>query len=180
MTTLDKMPTSENIIEKIFHFRGAKVMLDSDLASLYEVETKQLKRQVRRNASRFPEDFMFELNAEELKVLRSQFGTLKRGMHSKYGIIAFTEQGVAMLSSILNSEKAIQVNIEIIRIFSKIRFQITENRSLKDDIERIKNRLDNHDQNLEILFRYLDELTSTTTVQEPQPRQRIGFKPDII
>jgi hypothetical protein len=120
MTTLEKMPTSENIIEKIFHFRGVKVMLDSDLASLYEVETKQLKRQVRRNASRFPEDFMFELNEEELKVLRSQFGTLKRGMHSKYGIIAFTEQGVAMLSSILNSEKAIQVNIEIIRIFTKI------------------------------------------------------------
>jgi cell division protein FtsL len=180
MITIDKIPTIENIIEKIFHFRGVKVMLDTDLASLYEVETKQLKRQVRRNASRFPEDFMFELNDEELKALRSQFGTLKRGMHSKYGIIAFTEQGVAMLSSILNSEKAIQVNIEIIRIFTKIRSQITENRSLKEDIERIKNRLDSHDQNLEILFKYLDELTSTPTVQEPQPRQRIGFKPDII
>jgi cell division protein FtsL len=124
MTTLDKMPTSENIIEKIFHFRGVKVMLDNDLASLYEVETKQMKRQVKRNASRFPEDFMFELNEEELKVLRSQFGTLKRGMHSKYGIMAFTEQGLAMLSSILNSEKAIQVNIQIIRIFTKIRSQI--------------------------------------------------------
>jgi len=179
MQELSKIPTQENIIEKIFHFRGLKVMIDSDLAALYEVETKQLKRQVRRNLSRFPEDFMFELTVEEEKLLRSQIGTLKRGEHSKYGTIAFTEQGVAMLSSVLGSEKAIQVNIEIIRIFTRIRTAVAENAAIRHEIQKIKNRLDSQDKNLEIVFKYLDELTAPPhpgTV----PRRRIGFKPDMI
>lgn len=179
MRELSKIPAEEKIIEKIFHFRGLKVMIDSDLAALYEVETKQLKRQVRRNLSRFPDDFMFELTIEEEKLLRSQIGTLKRGAHSKYGTIAFTEQGVAMLSSVLGSEKAIQVNIEIIRIFTRIRTAIAENAAIRHEIQKIKNRLDSQDKNLEIIFRYLDELTSPPP-QQALPRQRIGFKPDMI
>ena len=96
----------ETIQEKILFIRGVKVLLDSDLAQMYGVETKQLKRAVRRNSRRFPHDFMLELTKEEYDSLRSQFGTLKRGEHSKYLPMAFTEQGVAMLSSVLNSEKA--------------------------------------------------------------------------
>ena len=105
----------ENVIETIrahiYDIRGKKVMLDRDLAELYHVETKQLKRQVKRNISRFPEDFMFELTYEENDALRCQIGTLKRGEHSKYLPYAFTELGVAMLSTVLTSEIAIQMNI---------------------------------------------------------------------
>ena len=119
MIEINNMPIEQNIIEKIFHFRGSKVMLDSDLAALYQVENKQLKRQVKRNLIRFPEDFMFELSDDEQKILRRQFGTLGHGTYSKYRTMAFTEQGVAMLSSVLNSERAILVNIEIIRTFTK-------------------------------------------------------------
>ena len=101
----------ESIIGKIVFLRGEKVLLDRDLAELYGVETKQLKRAVRRNIDRFPEDFMFQLTKDEYKSLRSQFGTLNRGAHSKYPPMPFTEQGVAMLSGILSSDRAIEVNI---------------------------------------------------------------------
>lgn len=117
----------ELVINKIYYIREQKVMLDTDLAALYEVETKQLKRQVRRNTERFPDDFMFELTSEEFNSLRSQIGTLKRGEHPKYPPMAFTEQGVAMLSSVLNSSRAINVNIQIIRIFTRIRQMLMEN-----------------------------------------------------
>lgn len=99
--------SDDNIGSEIFVIRHQKVMLDKDLAALYQVDTKQLKRQVRRNIERFPEDFMFELTQAEYEILRSQFGTLKRGEHSKYLPMAFTEQGVAMLSSVLSSPTAI-------------------------------------------------------------------------
>ena len=101
-------------------------MLDYNLAVLYGVETKRLKERVRRNISRFPEDFMFELTPDEYDSLRTQFASLKRGQHSKYTPFAFTEQGVAMLSSVLNSEKAVQVNIEIMRAFAKYRALLME------------------------------------------------------
>ena len=103
----------ESITDKISMIRGHKVMIDRHLAELYGVETKQLKRAVRRNIDRFPTDFMFELTNEEYNSLRSQIGTLERGKHSKYSLMVFTEQGVAMLSSVLNSKRAIQVNIQI-------------------------------------------------------------------
>ena len=110
----------EIITSKIYVIRGEKVMLDRDLAELYGVDTKYLKRQVRRNLLRFPEDFMFELTKDELQVWRSQFGTYNSDkMGLRHPPFAFTEQGVAMLSGILNSEKAIRVNIQIMRIFSK-------------------------------------------------------------
>lgn len=128
----------EVISSKIYFIRDQKVMLDSDLASLYAVETKQLKRQVRRNSERFPEDFMFELTQIEHEILRCQIGTLSWGEHSKYLPMVFTEQGIAMLSSVLNSPTAIKVNIQIIRVFTKIRQQLTDTMSMKLEIEEIK------------------------------------------
>jgi phage regulator Rha-like protein len=150
--------SDELVMNQIYIIRGHKVMLDSDLAELYGVETKQLKRQVKRNSERFPEDFMFELNTEEQKILRSQFGALRHGAHSKYNIMVFTEQGVAMLSSVLNSTRAIEVNIQIIRIFTKMRHVLSDNTEIRLEIEMIKGKLDNQDKNMEIVFRYLDEL----------------------
>ena len=112
-------PADALVTSRIHHIRGQKVMLDRDLAELHGVETKQLKRQVRRNEGRFPEDFMFELTLEEAESSRSQIGTLKQGENIKYLPMAFTEQGVAMLSSVLGSEHAILVNIHIIRVFTR-------------------------------------------------------------
>jgi len=168
----------EIIMNQIYYVRGHKVMLDTDLAELYEVENKQLKRQVRRNAERFPDDFMFELTLDEYNSLRSQIGTLKRGEHAKYLPMAFTEQGVSMLSSVLNSSRAIKVNIQIIRIFTRIRQMFIDNTELRLEIEKIKGKLDNQDKNMEIVFRYLDELLEKKN--EPKPRKRIGYKSDDL
>lgn len=164
----------ELVMNKIYFIRGQKVMLDRDLAQLYEVETKQLKRQVARNSDRFPEDFMFELTTVENESLRSQIGTLKRGEHSKYLPIAFTEQGVAMLSSVLNSKKAIIVNIQIIRIFTKIRQALTDNTELRLAIEEIKKKTENNTKNIEVVFQYLDELLDKK--EDPKKRKQIGYK----
>jgi hypothetical protein len=166
--------TEEFIMSKILLIRDTKVMLDSDLAILYGVETKQLKRQVRRNIERFPEDFMFELNKNEIEILRSQFGTLKQGGHSKYTPMVFTEQGVAMLSSVLNSPTAIKVNIQIIRIFTKIRVMLTDTMTMKLDIEEIKNKLSNQSRNIELVFTYLDELMEKQ--ENKIERNKIGYK----
>jgi len=164
----------EVIQNKIFEIRGCKVMLDFDLALLYSVETKVLKQAVRRNVNRFPEDFMFELSSPEYEILRSQFGTLKQGEHSKYLPMAFTEQGVAMLSSVLNSPAAIRVNIQIIRVFTKIREVLTETLNVKLEIEHIKTKLMNHDKNIELVFSYLDEMMENQ--DKKVERNKIGFK----
>ncbi len=124
----------EIITNKIYLIRNQKVMLDSHLAELYQVETKRLKEQVKRNLNRFPEDFMFELTKNEYENLRSQFATSSWG-GSRYLPLVFTEQGVAMLSSVLNSDRAIAVNIRIIRIFTKMRALLTDNLSLRLEIE---------------------------------------------
>jgi cell division protein FtsL len=172
----DEILVSDDIISsKIYVIRQQKVMLDNDLAALYNVETKQLKRQVRRNIERFPEDFMFELTQLEYEVLRSQFGTLKRGEHAKYLPMAFTEQGVAMLSSVLNSPTAIKVNIQIIRVFTKIREVLIDTLSLKLEIEEIKKKLTNQSKNIELVFNYLDELIDKK--ENSVPRKEIGYKP---
>nr|WP_310991725.1 ORF6N domain-containing protein [Aequorivita sp. S2608]MDS1296970.1 ORF6N domain-containing protein [Aequorivita sp. S2608] len=155
--------------------RGQKVMLDRDLAELYAVETKQLKRQVRRNSERFPEDFMFELDDQEFNDLRSQFGTSSWG-GTRYAPMAFTEQGVAMLSSVLGSPTAIKVNIQIIRVFTKIREVLTDTLNLKLEIEEIKKKLASHGKNIQLVFNYLDELIDKKENEEP--RKRIGYKPD--
>jgi hypothetical protein len=148
-------------------------MLDKDLADLYMIETKQLKRQVRRNIERFPEDFMFELNEIETEILRCQFGTSSWG-GTRYKPMAFTEQGVAMLSSVINSPEAIRVNIQIIRVFTKIRQFFTENLTTKLEIEEIKKKLINHDKNIELVFSYLDELMNKKDKQVE--RTKIGYK----
>lgn len=164
----------EVISSKIYFIRNQKVMLDSDLAALYAVETKQLKRQVRRNMERFPEDFMFELTQVEYEILRSQIGTLKRGEHTKYLPMAFTEQGIAMLSSVLNSSTAIKVNIQIIRVFTKIRQVLADTINMRLEIEEIKKKLSNQNQNIELVFSYLDELMDKK--ENAEPRKSIGFK----
>jgi hypothetical protein len=166
--------SEEFIMSKILLIRDQKVMIDSDLARLYGVETKQLKRQVRRNFDRFPADFMFELTKSEFEILRSQFGTIKQGEHSKYLPMVFTEQGVAMLSSVLNSPAAIKVNIEIIRVFTKIRKVLTESLNVKLEIEEIKKKLMNHDKNIELVFNYLDEMIEKQ--ENKVERNKIGYK----
>lgn len=164
---------SDDIISsKIYLIRKQKVMLDKDLSELYAVETKQLKRQVRRNLERFPQDFMFELSQEEFDNLRSQFGTSSWG-GSRYIPMAFTEQGVAMLSSVLNSPTAIKVNIQIIRVFTKIREMLTDTLSMKLEIEEIKKKLSNHTKNIELVFNYLDELIDKK--ENSEPRKKIGY-----
>ncbi len=163
----------EIIHNKIYLIREEKVMLDADLAKLYEVETKYLKRQVRRNIDRFPEDFMFELTEQEYASLRSQFGTSSWG-GSRYVPMAFAEHGILMLSSVLNSKKAMQVNIQIMRIFAKVRQMFTDNLSVKLEIKEIKKKLSNQDKNIELVFSYLDELLEKQ--ENPPKRNTIGFK----
>jgi len=168
----------EIVMNKIFIIRGQKVMLDSDLAELYQTETGQLKRQVKRNVERFPEDFMFELTKEEYEVLRSQIGILKRGTHSKFLPMVFTEQGVAMLSSVLNSSKAIQVNIRIMRIFTRIRQMLSDNTELRLAIQNIERKTDGNSKSIELLFEYMAELTEKKEEKPKQkPRRQIGFNP---
>jgi hypothetical protein len=172
----------EIVVKQIYYIRGQKVMLDSDLAALYQVETKQLKRQVRRNIERFPgEDFMFELTPDEYALIsRNQNGTLKQGYNIKYAPMVFTELGISMLSSVLNSASAIQVNIRIMRIFIRLRQILIDNTELKQDIERIRTKLDVQDKNIEVVFSYLDELSKRidNSKSEKQPRKRIGYMPD--
>jgi hypothetical protein len=171
--------TEETIVSKIFIVRGKKVMLDLDLSEMYDVDTKQLKRQVRRNIQRFPADFMFELSFQEYDALRSQFGTLKRGEHSKYVPMAFTEQGVAMLSSVLNSPTAIDVNIQIIRVFTKMRELILTHKDILIKLEQIEKKLikqdartDKHEEEIQTIFKALKKLLTPPA----EPRPRIGFR----
>jgi len=149
-------------------------MVDSDLAELYGVETKYLKRQVKRNTNRFPEDFMFELTKEEFANWRSQFVTSNSSnkMGLRYAPYVFTEQGVAMLSSVLNSPKAIAVNIKIIRVFTKIREMLFNNKDLLLRMEKIERKLSSQNKNIEIVFQYLDELIE----KKEKPVTKIGYK----
>lgn len=150
-------------------------MLDRDLAELYGVETKVLKQAVRRNLKRFPKDFMFEMSKEELTHLRSQFVTSDNDKFGlRYAPFCFTEQGVTMLSCILNSDRAIAVNIRIIRVFAKMREVFADTLNLKFEIEEIKKQLSNHGKNIELVFDYLDELIKKK--ENNEPRKRIGYK----
>lgn len=167
--------SEETISNKIYFIRGQKVMLDRDLALLYQVETKVLKQSVKRNISRFPEDFMFELNKSEFENWRSQFVTSnsdKIGL--RYAPMAFTEHGVMMLSSILKSDKAIQTNIQIMRIFTKVRQILLDTTEIKVDILQIQKKLENHDKNIELVFSYLDKLTEKK--ENESERVKIGYK----
>jgi len=157
-------------IEKaILLIRGQKVMLDRDLAELYGVETRTLKQAVRRNIKRFPLDFMFELTPEEDQSLRSQNVILKRGKHSKYLSFAFTEQGVAMLSSVLNSDRAIDVNIEIMRAFVRLRDMLATHKDLARKLTALENK---YDEQFRVVFEAIHELMTP----HERPRKEIGFK----
>ena len=161
---------SERIEKRIFLFRGQRVMLDADLAELYRVTTKRLNERVRRNIKRFPSDFMFQLTKEEEESLRSQIATLKggRGQHRKYLPYVFTEQGVAMLSSVLNSERAVQVNIEIMRAFVRLRELMSTHKDLARKLETLEKK---YDAQFKVVFDAIRQLMT-----QPEPRKRkIGF-----
>jgi len=161
------------VSSKIYIVRNKKIMLDRDLAELYEVETRVLNQAVSRNMERFPEEFMFQLTSKEFEILKSQIVTSSWGGTRKMPF-AFTEYGVAMLSSVLRSKRAIQVNIQIMLVFSKIREILLDTLSMKLDIEEIKRRLSSQDMNFELVFSYLDELIEKK--ENPASRRPIGFK----
>ncbi|MEO6734325.1 MAG: ORF6N domain-containing protein [Ferruginibacter sp.] len=163
--------SESGIVDKIFIIRGQKVMLDKDLAEMYSVEVKRLNESVKRNALRFPEDFMFQLSTQEWVHLKSQIATSSWGGARKLPFV-FTEQGVAMLSSVLNSETAIQVNIQIIRVFTKMKQLLLDNKDLVLKIEKIERKLTDHDKGLQNIFIVLKKL-----LQAPDPVKRnpVGF-----
>jgi phage regulator Rha-like protein len=161
----------ERIEQAILFMRGQKVMLDRDLAELYRVEIRALNQAVRRNSKRFPEDFMFQLTKEEDETLRSQFVTLKkgRGQHRKYLPYAFTEQGVAMLSSVLNSERAIEVNVEIMRAFVRLRKMLSSHAALARKLAALENKYDKQ-------FKVVFDAIRALMVPPEKSRKQIGFK----
>lgn len=162
---------AEKVTEKILLVRGHKVMLDRDLAKLYGVPTKALNQAVTRNRERFPDDFMFQLSLEEAnKILRSQNVTLKRGQHAKYRPRAFTEQGVAMLSSVLKSKRAAQVNIAIMRAFVKLREILATHKDLARKLEEMEEK---YDAQFKAVFDAIRQLMSPPT----RAMRRIGFEP---
>jgi S-adenosylmethionine synthetase len=167
--------SEELVSNKIYYIRNQKVMLDRDLALLYGMETKRLKEQVKRNLSRFPDDFMFELTKEEFENWRSQIATSNsEKMGLRYAPMAFSEHGVLMLSSVLNSDKAIQTNIQIMRIFSKVRQMLLDTTEMKIDILQIQKKLENQSKNIELVFSYFDELNDKK--ETAKPRTKIGYK----
>lgn len=158
---------TETIKERIYVIQGRKVMIDEDLALLYQVQTKALNQAVKRNMERFPEDFMFQLTKEEEHNLKSQFVTSSYGGRRK-PITAFTEQGIAMLSSVLNSSRAIQVNIQIIRIFTKLREMIDAYRDLREKVEEMEK---NNETNFREIFRAIRLIIK----EKKKPKTKIGF-----
>jgi hypothetical protein len=161
--------STELISSKIYFIRGVKVMLDRDLAVLYDVQTKALKQAVRRNIQRFPEDFMFELSKKEFADWRSQFVTSNSDkMGLRYSPMAFTEQGVAMLSSVLRSDRAILVNIQIMRTFTKLRHMIAGHEELQRAVDELREQTD---ERFEVVFSVLDKLLA----DNEKPRKKIGF-----
>ena len=163
----------EVVMTKIFVIRGQKVMIDRDLAQLYEVETKVLKQAVKRNIDIFPENFMFELTEKEFRNLRSQFVTSSWG-GQRYLPYVFTKHGVLQLANILRSKKAKQMSIRIIKVFVKMREMLTDTLGIKLEVEEIKRKLKNQDKNIELVFTYLDELIEKQ--ENSKPRKQIGFK----
>ena len=168
----------EVVMNKIYLIRGQKVMLDNDLAELYEVETRRLNEQVQRNIDRFPEDFMFQLTEEEFANLKSQIATSSWGGRRKLPN-AFTEHGVLMLSGVLNSYRAIKVNIQIMRIYTKIRHMLLTHKDILLRLEKIEQKLSGHDNKIMLIFEYLKQFEQVKREElEFKERKRIGFKRD--
>jgi hypothetical protein len=161
----------EVIINKIYYLRNEKVLLDRDLALLYGVKAIRLREQVKRNLSKFPIHFMFKLTEQEVEILVSQNAIPSKQYLGGTLPYAFTEHGVLMLANVLKNERAIQVSIKIIELFVRLREMLVDHTELKLEIERIKMKLDNQDKNIEIVFRYFDELLE----QKAKPRKPIGF-----
>lgn len=161
----------EVIMNKIYFIRNQKVMLDQDLAELYGVETKVLKQQVRRNMESFPDDFMFELTKEEFEYLRSQIVTSNRG-GTRYTPMVFTEHGVLMLSSVLKSKRARQVNIHIMRVYAKLRKMLLTHKDLLLKMNELENKVIKQDNSIKQVFANLKQFIK----EQEKPREQIGFK----
>ncbi len=172
-----KLVPQEHIVNKIVVLREEKVMLDIHLAEIYQVETRALKQAVRRNIDLFPEDFMFELSAEEINLMVSQNVIPSKQHLGGAAPFAFTETGVAMLSSVLKSKRAKEMNIAVMRAFISLRKMILDNSTLRTEFAEIKQKVEKHDKNIELVFQYLDELLEQK--EKPNsPRRSIGYKPD--
>ena len=171
---MNEIISNNNIVSKIYFFRDTKVMLDSDLAELYGVEIKVLNQAVKRNIDRFPDDFMFQLTKDEHEFLRSQFVTLEkgRGRHKKYLPFVFSEHGILMLSSVLNSERAINVNIQIMRTFSNLRQMLSTHEELKKKIETMEKKYDSQ-------FRMVFDAIKELITEDLKPKRKIGFERKI-
>lgn len=164
----------ERIAQSILVLRGHRVLLDADLAALYGVTTKRLNEQVRRNLDRFPEDFMFQLAQDEHEALRSQFATLKpgRGQHRKYLPYVFTEHGAIMAASVLNTPRAVEMSIYVVRTFVKLREMLASNQELKRKLHELERKLGAHDQAIASILSAIRELMNPP---EPPKKRRIGF-----
>lgn len=166
----------EAVINKIYLIRNEKIMLDSDLAELYGVETKRLNEQVKRNIDRFPEDFMFQLTETEFENLKSQIATSSWGGRRTLPY-AFTEHGVLMLSSVLNSDLAIKVNIQIMRVYTKIRNMLATHKDLLLKFEQFETKLADHDDKIMLIFEYLKQFEKAKQQElEQKNRPEIGYK----
>lgn len=162
------------IASRILEIRNQKVMIDADIAELYGVTTKRLNEQVKRNLNRFPTNFMFELSKEEKEQVVANCDHLERLKFSPVLPKVFTEHGIMMVANVLTSDRAIQMSIQIIEVFVKMREILTDNLSIKIEIEEIKKKLTNHSKNIELVFNYLDELIEKKDSEKP--RKRIGYK----
>jgi hypothetical protein len=168
---MSEMIARYQVEEKILLLRGLKVMLSGDLASFYGIEVKFLNRAVKRNRDRFPADFMFQLNAKEIANLKYHFGTSSWGGARRDLPYAFTELGVAMLSSVLRSKKAIRVNIEIMRAFSKLREMLATNKDFKRRLEELERKFNAHDHQFQVVFEAIREMMRVPE----KPKRKIGF-----
>lgn len=162
----------EHVESKIYVIRGAKVMLDKDLASLYGVKPIRLREQVKRNSRRFPSDFMFQLTNEEVEIMVSQNAIPSKKHLGGYLPYAFTEQGIAMLSSVLNSERAIEVNIIIIRAFMKLREMVSLHKELAQKLNQLERKYEGHDEQIQAIFQQIREFVTS----KDNPKKKIGFK----
>jgi phage regulator Rha-like protein len=172
MAKSDLVPI-ERIERAILVIRGHKVLLDADLATLYGVETRRLNEQVKRNIDRFPDDFMFQLTKQEFENLKSQFATSSRGWGGKRKIpFVFTEHGALMAASVLNSQKAIEMSILIVRVFVKLRGILSTHKQLATKLAELERKLSTHDEQIVILFEAIRELMTPPT----KPKRRIGFE----
>lgn len=178
MTKEMQILPDETIISKIYMIRGRKVMIDRDLAELYDVETRVLNQAVRRNEKRFPEDFMFQMTKEEMEDWKSQIvisNSEKMGLRKPP--LVFTEQGVAMLSSVLNSDRAIMVNIQIMRVFTKMRELVETHKEILQKLEQLEKKEIEQDEKIMLIFEYLKQLEKAKQEElEYKNRKKIGFK----